>query len=228
MSSVEDEIKRTGRRIEKEVKRPFEQVGDVVQEGLDIVRGKDAQEAAERAAKIQEKVGQRAITVSEEAQLRLEEALAPFIQALGTDLIPQVQSLYGANVGESISQDPALQALLDESQRRITGMQSAQGRPLGETDMLLQDAFLRTGSDLLSRQRGDLLSALQFGQSSAAQQGVSGINTGRDIGSYLTQIANAQGGAQIAGAQARSAGLNNLLNLGGQIAGMFFGKPPGV
>lgn len=188
---------------------------------VDDITGRSAADAARDAARQQEAAGQRAITVAEDAQLRLEEQLAPFVGALGTDLLPQVQTLFGAGAGEAIMQDPALQALLDESQRRIQAQQSAQGRPLAETDILLQDAFLRTGSDLLSRQRGDLLSALGIGQASAAQTGASGVGTASSVGNLLTQIANAQAGGTVGAAQAQAAGTQNLLNTGLGLLGLF-------
>jgi hypothetical protein len=189
---------------------------------INDITGRSAEEAARRAAGLQEDAGQRAITVAEEAQRRLEESLAPFAGALGTDLLPQAQGLFGPTAGASIAQDPALQALLDESQRRIQASQAAQGRPAGETDVLLQDAFLRTGSDLLSRQRSDLLSALGVGQASAAQTGVSGINTAGRTGDLLTQIANAQAAGQVGAAQAGAAGTQNVVNLLGQGLGLLF------
>jgi hypothetical protein len=145
------------------------------------------------------------------------------VRALGTDLIPQVSGLFGPTAGASIASDPAFGAILDETQRRIQANQAAQGRPGAETDLRLQDAFLRTGTDLLSRQRGDLLSALNFGQGSAAQTGVSGINTAGRTGDLLTQIASAQGAAGLAGAQARAQGTQNVLNTALGLGGLIFG-----
>ena len=196
---------------------------DTISGALGDITGQTAADAARRAAAQQEAAGQRAITVAEDAQLRLEEQLAPFVNALGIDLLPQIQGLYGPTAGQSITQDPALQALLDESQRRISAQQSAQGRPFAETDMLMQDAFLRTGSDLLSRQRSDLLSALGIGQASAAQTGASGVGTASSVGNLLTQIANAQAGGTIGAAQARAAGTGNILGTGLQLLGLGLG-----
>jgi len=196
---------------------------DAIGDFYEDLTGKSAERAARDAARVQEAAGQRAITVADEAQRRLEEQLAPFIQALGLDLIPQVQNLFGANAGESLVQDPALQALLNETQRRIQAGQSATGRPTGETNAMLQDAFLRTGTDLLSRQRGDLLSALGIGQSSAAQTGVSGINTAGRTGDLLTQIANSQAAGMVGGAQARAQGTGQMLGTGLNLLGMFLG-----
>lgn len=204
------------------VEDAFRDAGDAIQGAYDDISGRSAARAARDAARSQEEAGQRAITVAEDAQLRLEEALSPFVGALGTDLLPQVQQLFGPSAGESITQDPALQALLNESQRRIQAVQASQGRPAQETDVLLQDAFLRTGADLLSRQRGDLLSALGMGQSSAAQTGVSGLQTAGRTGDLLTQIANAQASGIIGSQQAGAAGTGNVLNLVGQGLGFLF------
>lgn len=192
--------------------------------------GQTAAEAAERGARAQAEAGREASRVAEEAQFRLEETLAPFVQALGVDLMPQVGALFGpeSQIGD-ITQDPANQAILNEVQRRVQAQQSAGGRPAVETGQFLQDALLRTSSDLLqreraeqSRQRSDLLGALQFGQSSAAQTGVSGIQTGQNVGNLLTQIANAQAAGGIGAAQAQAQGAQNLLQTGAGIAGMIW------
>lgn len=197
-------------------------LGDPLEDAFKSISGQTAQDEAAAGARRAEEVGQRAITVSEDAQKRLEETLAPFVAALGTDLIPQVQGLFGENAGQSILNDPALKALQDDAERRILAAQAARGRTgAGETPAILQDAFLRTGADLLSRQRGDLLSALGVGQSSAAQTGFSGVNTARGTGDLLTQIANAQTAGALGGAQARSQGLGNLINLGASAFGAF-------
>ena len=181
--------------------------------------------AAEQGAKIQEDAGQRAITVSDEAQRRLEGLLAPFGD-FGTDLIPQAQRLFGPTAGASIASDPALVALQDEAERRILAGQAARGRvDAGETAPMLQDAFLRTGADLLSRQRGDLLSALGLGQASAAQTGVSGIGTAGRTGDLLSQIANAQSAGLIGAQGAKSQGLSNILSLGSAGLTGFGGAP---
>lgn len=208
-------------------------VTDPLEDAFKTISGQSAEDAAREAARRQEAAANRAIDVQEAAQLRLEETLAPFVSALGTDLLPQVSSLFGASAGESILNDPVLQSLQGDAERRILQNQAVQGRlSTQETSNALQDAFLRSGLGLLSQQRGDLLGALGMGQASAAQTGVSGAQTGANVGNLLTQIGNAQAAGLIGGQQARSQGLNNLIGLGSMAFNAFggvggFGGAPG-
>jgi len=203
MSFVEDAVRDVGDFFQEEV--------------IDPLTGKDVERAIREGQAAQEAAGQRAITVGEQAQMRLEAGLDPFEQALGLDLLPQVQQLFGP--GADITQDPASQAILNEVQRRVQAQQSAAGRPADETGQLLQENLLRVGSDILGRQRQDLLSALQFGQSSAAQSGVSGVQSAASQGDLLTQIANAQAAGALGGATARGQGLSNIIGGVGAISG---------
>jgi hypothetical protein len=196
-------------------------LGDPAEDAFKSITGQTAQDEAAAGALRAEEAGQRAITVSDEAQRRLEEMLAPFAQ-FGTNLIPQAQNLFGPNAAQSVLNDPVLQSLQNQAEQRILAGQSARGRVnTGETEPILQDAFLRTGADLLSRQRGDLLNAIGLGQSSSAQTGVSGVDNAGRTGDLLTQIANSQTSAGLSGQRARTAGVENLISLGGTL----FGKP---
>lgn len=184
------------------------------------VTGISGAAAAEEAAGRQEEAGQRAITVQEQAQQRLEETLAPFVSSLGTELLPQVSGLFGPTAGESILGDPVLQALQQDAERKILQRQASGGRlDTRETDVALQDAFLRSGMGFLGQQRNDLLNALGMGQASAAQTGVSGVQSGANIGDLLTQIGNVQAGGIMGGQQARTQGLGNLISLGSMAFG---------
>ena len=209
------------------VKDAVEDVGDAVSDGfgfvkdeiIDPILGNNVADAAKEAARIAERQGNLAIESITDSQLRLEETLFPFVKELGLDLLPQIPLLFGGSTKESIINNPVFNSLFDEAQRRIEARQGASGRPFAETSQFLQDAFIRTGADLLSRERADLLSALNFGQSSAAQTGVSGVNTAGQVGDLLTQIANSQGAGLITAANAKSQGVGNILDFGGKIIG---------
>ena len=190
-------------------------------EAISGFTGQTGAEAALEGAALQAALGERGISVGEEVQLRLEETLSPFV-GFGTDLLGRGSSLFGAGAGESITSDPVFTALADEAQRRIINRQAASGRlETGETPELLQDALLRTGADLLSRERSDILNAIGLGQSSAAQTGFAGAESARGTQDLLTQIGNVQAAGGIGAAQSLGQGSQNIAGLVGTVASLF-------
>lgn len=173
-----------------------------------------AEKASRRGAKIQTTMGQQAFDLIQDQTEQSREDLAPFLQ-FAQGLIPQAEGLFGSNAATSIINDPAFGALADEAERRIMASQAARGR-LGteETPIMLQDALLRTGVDLLGRQRGDFLSALGLGSGVATNLASVGGQSAAQGGDLLTQIANAQASGLQGQAMAKQQGFGNLLGLG--------------
>ena len=190
----------------------------------DVLRGFtgiSGAEAAAEGARLQAEVGREGLQLTREAQERLEETLAPFV-GFGEELIPQAMRLFGRNAGQAIVDDPVFTALADEAQRRIFANQAARGRlGSGETPIFLQDALLRTGTDLLSRQRGDFLSGIGLGQASAAQQAAGGLQTSSRSADILSQIGNVQAAGGIGAANALGQGSSNIVGLGTALASIF-------
>ncbi len=188
-----------------------------------VTGAKDAAKASRRGAEIQTRFGNKAFDLLRESSDRQ----IPFLE-FAQGLIPQAEQLFAPDAGTAIVQDPAFGALADEAERRIMASQAARGRfGAGETPIMLQDALLRTGVDLLGRQRGDFLNALGLGVGVAGNQ-VQAANQG---GSLLSQIANAQASGLQGQALAKRQGFQDLLGLGGLglgAAGGFKGLGKGI
>jgi hypothetical protein len=178
-------------------------------------------EAALEGARSQTALGREALGLNEETLQRLEQTLAPFVQA-GLSVQDQASQLFGPQAGQAISQDPVFKQALERQQRQLINQQAARGR-LGasETPLLLQSQGAQLGQDFLSRQRGDLLSALGLGQASAAQQASGGLQTGRRGSDLLTQIGNAQAAGGIGAAQSLGQGSSNVAGLAGSLFSLF-------
>ena len=141
--------------------------------------GQAGAEAALEGAKSQARVGREGLQINAETLQRLEQTLAPFLQA-GLGVQDQASQLFGPGGAQSITQDPSFQAGANRTFQNTLARQAARGRTgAGETPLALQSGLTGFGSDFLSRQRGDLLSALGIGQASAAQQAASGLQSGQ-------------------------------------------------
>lgn len=185
----------------------------------DLTGANAVADAQERGAKIQAEAGQKAIDRVDASQALFREDLTPFREELGYNLLPQVAQLYGPDAGTAMLNNPIFQALADDATRRTLAAQASVGRAgAGETGPLLQDQLLRTGYDLLSRERGDLLNAINYGQNAATQVGVSGNQVANRVGDLLTQIGNVNAAGGMARANAKRQSFQDLLQIGGAAA----------
>jgi len=178
--------------------------------------GRSGIEAARQAALIQEELGREALAEQEASQLRLEETLAPFV-GFGVSKIPEFQRLFQPTVSQSIAASPTVSGLQD------LGSAAVADNPFlaNLSPQALEASQLRSGIDLLSRERGDLLSAIALGQASGAQEAAGGLQTGGSRADLLSQIGNVQAAGLIGGAQAGAQGAQNMAALGTTIAGLF-------
>ena len=198
-------------------------VRDTVTDFVGDITGANAQaDAARDASRTQVRLGEQAIDRVDAQQALFREDLTPFREELGLNLLPQVAELYGPEAIEGFLQSPIFQSLADDATRRVLAAQASVGRAgAGETGPLLQDQLIRTGFDLLSRERGDLLNAIQFGQNAATQTGVSGNTNTAAASDLLTQIANASAAGTIARGDRRRNVFNDALQVGSAIYGGF-------
>jgi hypothetical protein len=179
--------------------------------------GEAGARAALQASAIQAGLGRESLDVTRQAQQRLEETLAPFVGVGSTDT-----SLFGPDAVGQISNDPAFQAALERQQTQFLAQQAAGGRlATGETAGGLSNLTSQLGADFLSRQRGDQLSSLQLGQSSAAQQASAGLQSGARSSDILTQIGNAMAAGGIGAGQARTQGAQNTAGMAVALASLF-------
>ncbi len=197
----------------------FGDKGDNILGDIKAFFGLSGADAALRAAVRQAALGREALDVTDAAQARLEQTLSPFL-GVGTGLLDS--NLFGAGAVDQIAQDPALQAVLEQEQTRLLAQRANQGK-LGtaETAGLLSNLTSNLGSDFLSRQRGDLLSGIQLGQASAAQQASAGLGTGQQASDILSQIGDVQAAGAIGAANAQSQATQNAAGLATGILGIF-------
>jgi hypothetical protein len=175
--------------------------------------GKAGADAALEGAQSQTRIGREGLQLNAETLRRLEETLAPFLQS-GQNRIGQASELFGPQGFQSISQDPSFLAGANRVKQNTLAQQAARGRTgAGETPFALSGQLSNFGQDFQSRQRGDLLSSLQLGQASAAQQAAGGLQSGQRASDLLTQIGNSQAAGGIGAAQSLGQGAQNTGSL---------------
>lgn len=181
---------------------------------LEDFSGVTGARAAEQAALMQEQFAREGLAAQTEAQRRLEATLAPFV-GFGRDIIPQLNQLFQPTVAGSVAASPTLQGFNEfNAQQLAANPFLAQLDPQG-----LQQSQLLSNVDLLSRERGDLLSAIGLGQASAAQQAAGDIQTGIGRTDLLSQIGNVQAAGGIGAANALGQGAGNIAGLGATLFG---------
>ena len=188
-------------------------------EALADISGITGAAAAREGARLQEELAREGLLEQDIAQRRLEETLAPFV-GLGTGLIPGFEQLFQGDVGSSIAASQNITDLTSLADQMI--MDNPAFNP--NAPSLLREGALLSGTDLLSRERGDLLSALGLGQASAAQQAAGGLQTGQNRVDLLSQIGNVQAAGGIGAAQALGQGGQNIAGLATTIGQQFGGR----
>ncbi len=173
------------------------------------ITGKDQADAIEKGADLQFQAGEEASAL-----------LDPF-QAIGQQGLDQAGFLTDPQAQFNFLQsNPLFQYGLDAGQDALTGItQSAAARgrlSAGDTAANLQDQGFRNAllaaQPLISEQKASIGDLLNFGQSTALNQG--NLRTGQ---------AAAQAGGLIGSANARGQGAQNILDLGFKAAGSIFG-----
>jgi hypothetical protein len=180
-------------------------------EALKDISGQTGVEAIKEGQRLQEQFAREALSEQDLAQLQLEETLSPFV-GFGTGLIGQTQGLFGPG---------ASSPTLDQFSQ--SGMEQLRSNPMlrNISPGALEQQRLINDTDLLSRERGDLLSAIGIGQASAAQTAAGDITTGDRRGDLLSQIGNVRAAGGIGQAQAMGQGASNLAGIGSTVASAF-------
>jgi len=110
-----------------------------------------------------------------------------------------------------LQNNPLFQASLDNANQQTLQSAAARGRlSSGDTLQQLSQNTLLSASPLIQQQKQSIGDLLTIGQNVAGNQG-----------NLLTGGAAAQAGGLIGGANARTQGVNNILNLGAQAVGAF-------
>lgn len=167
---------------------------------------------------LQERLGLEAISETEAAQRRLEETLAPFV-GFGESVIPSYNQLFAPTTAESIAASPTISGL------QGMGFDAVSSNPfLSQLNPAGLDQYqLIGGIPLLSRERGDLLSAIGLGQASAAQEAAANLQTGSGRADLLSSIGDVRAAQIIANQQRQAQNTQNLVGLGTALASYYYG-----
>jgi hypothetical protein len=180
--------------------------------------GMASADAAAEAADIQAEAGREAVGLARETRDIARADLAPFrnfgqsnIAGLQNILSPQGQADYLRN-------NPLFNIAMDNLNRSSNNTFLGRGKLGDATDQLTKNAFL-AGQPLLQQQTGNLFNAVNLGQSSAAGQANTSLQSGQSINDLITGIANSQAGGLVGGANARQGGASSFFNAFGGLFG---------
>jgi hypothetical protein len=190
---------------------------------FDTLSGKDAQDAALRAAALQGSATDRA-TAENMRQFDIGQTnLAPWLQA-GKGALTAQQNLMGLNgtidTAAELAKDPGYQFRLKQGNMALTNSLAARGG-MGSSGAMQGAIDYNQGN--ASQEYGNRLNQLAglsgTGQSTGNQMAGMGANYANNQGNLWTNNANAQGAAGMAGANARQSGLWNGINFAAKVAG---------
>ena len=202
--------------------------------GNSVYQGNKARSAANDAARMQSDASMSAAQLNAEANNQLRSDLSPYSKA-GETAIPLLQQFATDPSSQvaALEQNPLFQASLAARDRDTLGAAATRGR-IGTGDFSQQTAqnYMLAASPLLQQQEQSLLNLANIGQSSAAQQGVSGLQSAKTVGNLGMQGADARSAGvvavQQAGANRNAEILNNLPSLVSSIGAMRTTPPPKV
>lgn len=187
----------------------------------DDITGKSAAEAAEEAAGVQSAAADRAMGEQQAAYSDVQGLQQPY-----TDMnLGGWQGYQDLVLGRNFEQDPVLSQLSQDRMENI----NRQGFALGQGGGARLKRLMQADWQNQLAQRQQRLGEFQTlgGAYSPAANTLSQarMNTGQNVGNLMTSQGAAQAGGIMGAANARAAGANNLLQLGGAIAGTAMGNP---
>jgi hypothetical protein len=178
---------------------------------------------AKKAAKAQEKAGDKSIAFQEKALAQTRADLQPFRQA-GESALPGLTSLTNDPNAqkEFVTENPFFDALADEAQKRLFNNQAAKGKVgSGGTAEALQNSLLLLGPKLVQQSLDNRFRLAQLGGNAAARQGNATLQTGRDIADTTTGIGNARAAGIVGQANAIQGGIEGVTSaFSGGIGGL--------
>ena len=181
--------------------------------------GETAADAAGDAAQIGAAAGDRSIQFQEQALETIRGDLEPAREQLAF-AAPLLQQAI-QDPSERVLGNPFFQALAGQQEQRLLSSQAARGKVgSGETGDQLQRNLLLLGNQFQQQDIGNLFNLSTLGANAAAQTGTATQASASNIGGILGNVANIQGAAGVAQANATNQGISNILNTGGSIAGM--------
>lgn len=204
-------------------------IGDIVGDVVGGITGsKDAAKAAGKAGDLQYQAAMKGVEEQQRQFDKLVELMAPYVSA-GTGSMGAQQNLLGLNGAgaqqssiNALSGSPQMQAMLQQGENALLQNASATGGLRGgNTQAALAQFRPQLLNQMIQQQYGNLGGISQLGQASAAGQASAGMQTGANIGNLLQQGGAAQAGATMALGGANRAAFNDLMKIGGTVAGFF-------
>jgi hypothetical protein len=195
-----------------------------VQKAGHILGGGAAEDAANRAAELQQTATDRA-TGENKRQFDIGQSnLAPWLQA-GKGALTAQQNLMGLNgtvdTAAELAKDPGYQFRLAQGQKSFdsSSLASRAGFGSGGAFKAANDYNQGNASQEYSNRLNQLAGLSGTGQTTGNQMSMMGNQYAQSQGNLWTNNANAQGAAGMAGANARQSGLMNIINTGAKIFG---------
>lgn len=186
------------------------------------ITGSTAANAARDSAAIQADAGQQAIEQIKTSTAEGQAFLQPF-QQLGQQGLDQSSFLTDPDAQfDFLQNNPLFQMGLDNANTVTQQSAAARGRlSAGDTLQQLTNNSLLTAAPLIADQKNSIQNLLNQGLQTAQGQGNIAIGQGTNIANTTTDIGAALAAGQVAAANARSQGAQNILNLGAQAAAAF-------
>jgi len=188
-------------------------LGDVV----GSLTGSSGADAAEEAAKLQAQAGQKAIGGIEAGIASAQERLDPYQQSGAGALDRYVDLLGGRRFAETPYGQQLQERQLETARREMQGLGLGGGARLKR--LMQESAF--TTDQLRQNQLDNLFRLGGLGAQTAGQQANIDFTGAQNIADLTTGIGAANAAGVIGAENARSAGIGNLLQLGGMAAGAF-------
>jgi len=184
------------------------------------ISGRTARDAATKSGEVQ---SAEAIEQARLLGLTGEQATGLFdpFQAVGEQGVSQAGFLGDPQAQfDFLQNNPLFKLALENANRTTQASAASRGRlKAGDTFSQLSNNVLLSASPLIDRQRQDIFAQLGFGQGIATNQANILQNTALNQANLLTSGAAARAGGIVGGANAMAGGAENLLNIGGTIAG---------
>lgn len=178
--------------------------------------------SSKHAANVQAASADKAIEFQEETRDLARADLAPFVKFGTGQINPLTQLLTPQGQADYLNNNPIFDSALNKLNEATLNNRAARGKlGSGGTLSALQDNYISTALPLISNQQNALFNAVNLGQSSAAGQSNTALNTGSAISDLFTQKGNAQASGIVGAHAANQQQASNLINLGMGVAGMF-------
>ena len=205
-------------------------LGDIVTIGTfglvdgDDLTGKNAADAAKNASRTQAQAMDKAIHLQRETRDLAREDLAPFRDFGAGQINPLLELLTPQGQTNYVQANPLFEAALDSVNKATMANQAARGKlGSGGTLAALQNNYMSTAMPFINSQQNALFNAVNMGQSSAAGQANTAMNTGNQVSALLGNAGDAQAAGIIGANNAWQQAYNNAANFGLQGARLMMG-----